>query len=259
MGITSLNQINETTVRQFLINGRANRNWSVHTFIQYHKTIKVFCDWCIQRGHLESNPVCNIETPKPEKRIPKGLSLKQANRLLEIVYNYPYKNEFYRKRNHAIFATLLYTGLRRNELINLKLTDVNIEQKTLFVRQGKGSKDRIIPLNYNLVDSLGKYIAERERYNKTCPEFFTSIVNNSGIGDQGLKRLIKKMRDVSKIKFSAHTLRHTFATLMLEGGCDIYSLSKLMGHSNISTTTIYLAATTQHLRSQITKHPLGFD
>ena len=71
------------------------------------------------------------------------------------------------------------------------------------------------------------------------------------------KNLTKKMKDVSKIKFSAHKLRHTFATLMLEGGCDIYSLSRMMGHSDIKTTAIYLAASAEHLRSQMTKHPLN--
>ncbi len=73
----------------------------------------------------------------------------------------------------------------------------------------------------------------------------------------GLKKLVWQVRESSGIYFSVHKLRHTFATLMLEGGCDIYSLSKMMGHSDIKTTTIYLSASAEHLRSQMTKHPLN--
>lgn len=104
--------------------------------------------------------------------------------------------------------------------------------------------------------SLERYSDIRKKAYKTCPEFFTSYTYNQGITDSGLKRLIVKINKASGIKLASHKLRHTFATLMLEGGCDIYSLSKLMGHNNISTTTIYLNASAQLLREQISKHPL---
>jgi site-specific recombinase XerD len=75
--------------------------------------------------------------------------------------------------------------------------------------------------------------------------------------ETGIKRLVEAIREASGIKFTIHKLRHTFATLMLEGGCDIFSLSKMMGHSDIKTTTIYLAASAEHLRAQMIKHPLN--
>ncbi len=78
-----------------------------------------------------------------------------------------------------------------------------------------------------------------------------------GFTSSGLKRLVGQLKKASGLSFTIHKLRHTFATLMLEGGCDIFSLSKMMGHSDIKTTTIYLSATAEHLRSQITKHPLN--
>ena len=83
-----------------------------------------------------------------------------------------------------------------------------------------------------------------------------STIYNVGNSDDTLS-LVEKMRASSGITFTVHKLRHTFATLMLEGGCDIYSLSKMMGHSDIKTTTIYLAASAEHLRTQMTKHPLN--
>jgi site-specific recombinase XerD len=151
----------------------------------------------------------------------------------------------------------LLAGLRKKELINLKLTDVDIENMTIFVRQGKGARDRIIPMCYTLTDSLKKYLIERERLHKTAPEFFCSLNRNMGIKSIGLRRMVELFREESNIKFSLHKLRHTFATLMLEGGADIFSLSKMMGHSDIKTTTIYLAASAEHLRKQMTKHPLN--
>ena len=112
-------------------------------------------------------------------------------------------------------------------------------------------------MSHTLAHTLERYVEERKRLNKSCPEFFTSLNRNSGFTNSGLKNLTRKLNRDSGIKFNIHKLRHSFATLMLEGGCDIYSLSRMMGHSDIKTTTIYLAASADHLRSQITKHPLN--
>ncbi len=142
-------------------------------------------------------------------------------------------------------------------MLNLKLTDVDLENMSIFIRQGKGSKDRVVPISFRLAEILKKYLTERQRLKKTCPEFFTSLNRNVGFTESGMKRLVDNIVDASGIKFTIHKLRHTFATLMLEGGCDIYSLSKMMGHNDIKTTTIYLSASTDHLRTQITKHPLN--
>lgn len=179
--------------------------------------------------------------------------------MLEIAYNYPYDYRFLRYRNHALFATFIYAGLRKSELLNLGLADVDLENRTIFVRLGKGNKDRIIPICTPLAQSLKRYSDERRRLNKTCPEFFASLNRDVGFTDSGLKRLAQKLRRASGLQFSIHKLRHTFATLMLEGGCDIYSLSRMLGHSDIKTTTIYLAASAEHLREQMTKHPLNMN
>lgn len=256
-GISEINQVSDDNVRNLFYYGRTERKWSANTFIIYHKTLLVFFRWCIKQGYIEKNPIIDIEKPKLEKRLPIKLTKQDTLHLLEIVYNYPYDYKFLRYRNHAIFSTFIFTGLRKQELLNLKFTDVDIENLTVFVRQGKGKKDRIVPMSYVLAQSLKKYVEERKRLNKTNPEFFSSLRGNIGYTENGLKRLVEQVRKTSGIIFTAHKLRHTFATLMLEGGCDIYSLSKMMGHSDIKTTTIYLAASAEHLRGQMTKHPLN--
>lgn len=255
--ITEINQVNDVNIRQLFIHGRTDKKWKPNTFICYHKSLMVFFRWCVQNGYLERNPIEDIEIPKLEKKLPPKLTKQDTTRLLEIVYNYPYDYKFLRYRNHAIFSTFVFAGLRKKELINLKLADVDIENFTIFVHQGKGSKDRVIPMSYTLASTLKRYLEERKRLNKTCAEFFTSLNRNLGFTDTGLRNLARKMRYASGIDFTIHKLRHTFATMMLEGGCDIYSLSRMMGHSDIKTTTIYLAASAEHLRSQIMKHPLN--
>jgi site-specific recombinase XerD len=255
--IDSFNQVSEDVVRNFFYQGRLERNWKSATFISFHKTLFVFFRWAVQRGYIQSNPVTNIEVPKLEKRLPPKLTKQDALKLLEIVYNYPYEYKFPRYRNHAIFATFLFAGLRKSELLSLQLMDVDIDNLSIFVRQGKGAKDRVIPMSTTLAVSLRRYLEERKRLRRTCPEFFVSTNRNMGFTRNGLNHLIQEIKRVSKVSFSAHKLRHTFATLMLEGGCDIYSLSRMMGHSDIKTTTIYLAASAEHLREQMTKHPLN--
>ncbi len=255
--ITELEQATDEVVRKFFFEGRTLRNWSVNTFLTYYKTLSVFFDWCIRNKHCLTSPTRDIQLPKLPKRLPPKLTKQQALRLLEVVYNYPYPHSFLRHRNHAVFAVFIFAGLRRQEVLNLQLSDADVDNLTLFVRQGKGSKDRIIPMCRALAEILRAYVNERRKLGKTCPELFTSLASNRGLPDITLRKLIAIIRRASGIAFTAHMLRHTFATLMLEGGCDIYSLSKMMGHSDISTTTIYLAASAEHLRSQMTKHPLN--
>ncbi len=255
--ITSIDDLDQKKVQSFFLKGRVEKNWTTATYRTYYMTLIVFFRWCISQGHLEKNYCDEIELPKMEKSLPKRLSKKDALKLLEVVYNYPYTQKYQRDRNHAMFSTFLFTGLRKSELLNLTLSDVDMENRTIFVRRGKGNKDRIVPMGHSLTQSLHRYLVERKKWKKTCPEFFTCSNRNKGLSDTGLKLLIQKIRKASGVYFTSHRLRHTYATMMIEGGCDIFSLSKMMGHSDIKTTTIYLSTTAEHLRHQISKHPLN--
>lgn len=257
MNISSIEDITEKKVHEYFLKGRVEKQWKTATYRTYYMTLIVFFRWCIKKGYMETNFAETIEVPKLEKSLPKAMRKKDALLLLEVVYNYPYAHRFLKYRNHALFSMFLLTGLRKNELLNLKLTDVDVDNLTVFVRQGKGNKDRIVPMSHTLAQSLKRYLLERKKQRKTCAEFFVSSNRNKGYSENGLKLLVNQLREASGIYFTVHTLRHTFATLMLEGGCDIFSLSKMMGHSDIKTTTIYLSATAEHLRSQVFKHPLN--
>lgn len=256
-GITDLSQVNEDNVRNMFYIGRTERKWSVNTYIVYHKSLLVFFRWCVQNKFLLENPVERIEKPKLEKLLPPKLTKQDALRLLDVVSNYPYHNNFLRYRNHAIFAVFIFAGLRKQELLKLKLTDIDLVNFSLFIKQGKGNKDRIIPISFTLATILQKYLDERKRAKKKNIELFCSWAGNNAYTESSLKRLVELAKASSGIHFSVHKLRHTFATLMLEGGCDIFSLSRMMGHSDIKTTTIYLHATVEHLQGEMRKHPLN--
>lgn len=255
--VREMEQVSKDNVRSLFFHGRIERKWSVNTFYIIHKSLLVFFRWCVSRGYIGTNAVEDIEKPVKEQKLPAKLNRQDAAHLLEVVYNYPYNNVFLRCRNHALFATIIYAGLRKSELLQLKFTDVDMDNRTILIRHGKGNKDRIIPISLALFESLKRYITERKKKDKTCPEFFASCIRSHVFTSDGLRHLLKKIRKASSLQFSIHHLRHTFATLMLEGGCDIYSLSKMMGHSDIKTTTIYLSASVDHLRSQISKHILN--
>lgn len=256
-GVTDIKNVTHDSVRAYFLAGRVDRAWSPNSFVTYLKSLVVFFRWCEKEGYITGNPALDIESPKMEKRLPPKLTKQQATFILEVVYNQTYISKFLRYRNHAIFSVFIYAGLRKSELLNLKYADVDLENMAIFVRQGKGAKDRIVPICSSLRSILEKYLSERSRLNKTCPDFFTSFGEDRNLTEISLKRLFDKIKASSKISFSIHKLRHTFATLMLEGGCDIFSLSKMMGHSDIKTTTIYLAASADHLRAQMFKHPLN--
>ena len=255
--ISNLDEVTNNNIRALFYSGRTERAWMPNTFLHYYKTLMVFFRWCVRNKYLSSNPMSDIEVPRLEKKLPSKLTKQEAMKILEVTYNYPWDSNFLRHRNYAILSMFLFAGLRKSELLTLKFMDIDIENLSIFVRQGKGNKDRIVPMSYTLAESLKKYIVERKKLNKTCPQFFASLNNDVGFSESGLRNLIKSIRKSSGIYFAAHKMRHTFATLMLEGGADIYSLSRMLGHNDLKTTAIYLYASVEHLRSQMTKHPLN--
>lgn len=256
--VERIDEVSFLIAQKFFFWGRSARNWKPSTFISHHKRMNVFFKWSHERKFITENPFELIEKPRLEKSLPKRLSKQEALGIIEASTCLPYPTPFLRYRNHAIFATFLYCGLRKSELLTLKVTDVDLTNMVISIRHGKGNKDRVVPIPFQLIAVLEKYLHERKQLNRTSLYFFVSVNRDGRLTDSGLKRLVLRIREASGTYFYIHMLRHTFATLMIEGGCDIYSLSKMMGHNDIKTTTIYLSASVEHLRGQMTKHPLNF-
>ena len=255
--IEKIDELTKHLIESWIYKGKLELNWSATTIRLRLCSLSLFLDWCVNEEIIKENPCKRIPRPKLPQRLPKSITKTQAEHLLDWTKNFTYTYKFERLRAIAIISTFLYTGIRKAELINLKLTDIDLENKTLYVRLGKCGKDRLLPLHPALIEALGDYIKDRKRLKKSCPYFFTSLVRNDKMGESVVKRLIERLRTKSGIYFYPHILRHTFATLMLEGGCNLFALSKMLGHSDIKTTTIYLGASKEHLEEQISKFPIN--
>jgi len=258
--VRCLSEVTSAIIRSFLLYGRAECEWKAVTVHTYVKLLVVYFKWCVKRGFVGDTPMIDIELPILEDVVPRDIPAPEAQRILEAAYNYPNISAFVRNRNHAIFSVLIFGGLRKSELLNLKLMDIDFEAMTIFVRQGKGRKDRKIPMDGTLVMSLQRYLGERNRCNKTAPEFFAAFRKNAGMTEHGLLHVVSNVREASGVKFSLHQLRHTFATQMLIGGCSLPALKAMMGHSKIETTERYTRGVVNHLREEVAKHAmLGSD
>jgi len=255
--VKTVHEINRPLIENYILRGKLDRGWSAKTIRTRISSIKLFLDWCVRQEIIEKNPAKEIDLPKLPQTLPRHLTKDQALTLLEWTRGFRYSYKFERVRAIAIMSTFIFTGIRLQELLNLKIEDVRFDDRDLLIRSGKGNKDRLIPLNHDLLVALKNYMKDRDRLKRHNPQLFVSLVADKPMKYESVKRLVERLRTKSKIHFTPHMLRHTFATLMLEGGADIFAISKMLGHSDIKTTTIYLSATTAHLKSEVEKHPLS--
>jgi len=163
-------------------------------------------------------------------------------------YNWYYKIEG--SRNEAILNCFLFTGLRLSELIKLKTIDVNTSTKEIMVREGKGKKDRIVPLHPRLSMVLKGYLEERKKYCKPSIWLFTSVRSDKKLSAKNIQTMCRKVSAISGIKFTPHMLRHTFARLSLDAGSDFYDLKEILGHSDIATTQIYASVSIKKVKER---------
>lgn len=200
-------------------------------------SVRTFFDYLMMNKIIKENPCEKIESPKLRKNLPKVLSIDDVNKLLSLK-----SNTTLEYRNKAMIELMYDAGLRVSELVNLEVNNINL--KDCYVRCfGKGKKERIVPLGDIAIEVLDKYInIYRDSLLKgyfTDKLFISSY--GKGITRQGFFKILKseaKKAGITK-EFSPHTLRHSFATHLLEYGADLSSISELLGHENIKTTQIY--------------------
>ena len=209
-------------------------------------SIRMFYDFMVKRRFMDASPMTGIDGPKIGKYLPDVLSVEEVDRLLDFTCD----NDF-SFRNRCILELLYSTGLRISELISLKLENIVLDEAFVKV-MGKGSKERIVPLNDVALDYLEKYIKEvRPRMLKgvTTDDLF---LNNHGKGltRQAVFKVIKKRAEEIHLKksISPHTLRHSFATHLLQNGADIRFIQELLGHAELGTTEIYTHVANETLK-----------
>lgn len=251
-GIINLNQVKVRDITGYLkwLDEQKEENSSIA-----HKltTIKNLHKYLYQQKQVTIDVTETIERPKLRKKLPNTLSIEDVDLLLDIPLKTPFDY-----RNKAMLELLYGTGLRVSELVNLTIHSIDLENCVIIV-YGKGSKERMIPLGEYCLESLQNYLDRREQLTKG---YLTEqlFLNNHGkpITRQGFFKILKKLLKEKGLNpnVSPHTLRHSFATHLLNSGADLRSIQEMLGHSDISTTKIYTHVSDTKLKEDYHKyHP----
>lgn len=201
--------------------------------------VRAFFKWLTLENHLLYNPAADLEVPRVPRQLPRVLLTVQD---AEHVLAQPDVETPMGLRNRAMLETFYSTGIRRLELARLKLYDVDTERGTLMVRQGKGRKDRLVPLGERACRWIDRYVAEVRPQLVREPDHGMLFVTDYGeaFEKNRLGDMVKRYMRLAGFEHGAcHAFRHAMATHMLEGGCDIRYIQAILGHSQLSTTEIY--------------------
>jgi integrase/recombinase XerD len=211
--------------------------------------VRRFLHWLVRARILAMNPATSLEPPRVERRLPKAiLTAREAEQVL----SQPDTTTPRGLRDRAILETLYATGLRRQELCALRIDDLDLESGTLIVRQGKGKKDRMLPLSERAAAWIEKYLSEARFQLWRGPDDGTLFLTHFGkaLGPCQLTKTVRlavEAADLGK-RGACHLFRHTLATLMLDGGADLRYVQAMLGHADISTTQIYTRVAIRRLK-----------
>ena len=235
-------------IREFL-NYLYGQNYTKSTTARKLATLRSFYKFLIRRGQVSVNPLSTIRTPKQEKRLPKCLTLDQVQKLLDA----PGDGDILAARDRAMLEVLYSSGIRVSELVELEMADIDLQEGALRVR-GKGRKDRITPIGSQAIKALQRYFEMRGLDPKSQkPEHAGQVfLNKHGepLSTRSVRRKLDKYLTIAGLDpgISPHTLRHSFATHLLNNGADLRSVQELLGHQSLSTTQIYTHLTTSRMK-----------
>jgi len=216
-------------------------------------SIRSFFKFLFREGIIKNNPASSLSTPKRDKHLPKFLDEKEIVLLLES----PEKEDESGLRDAAILETLYSTGIRVSELVSLNIGSVDQIGGVIKVL-GKGKKERIVPIGDRALQAVRDYLRKRRLTGGKDDRALFFNKNGGRLTDRSVRRIINKyiLKTSIQQKISPHTLRHSFATHLLDHGADLRSVQELLGHANLSTTQIYTHITTERLKSAYEKtHP----
>ena len=248
-----------TRYQRYLFNCRTAEGWPLSFRTQYSRLmpLKSFFKWLARNNVILYNPAADLELPKLEKRLPRNvMNAAEA----ESVINQPDTTTRLGVRDRAILETLYSTGVRRMELVALTLFDLDVSRGTVMIREGKGKKDRMVPIGERALAWIKKYLVEVRPTLVVPPDGGTLFLTVLGepLSRNRLGELVREYVEKAGIakKGSCHLFRHTMATLMLENGADIRFIQEMLGHENLSTTQIYTQVSIRKLKEVHTAtHP----
>lgn len=245
-----LREVSSQTLIIFLIK-RQTEGVSELTISKDISAIRAFGDYLVRKNYWQENVALLLEKPKISKKLPKVLSVDQVDGLLDAIDTRTPSGI----RDDALFELIYSCGLRISEACGLTIPNVHLEEKLILVR-GKGDKERIVPFGERAFEKIQKYLFEVRPglvKNKNVAQLF---VNYKGepISRKGVWKRFKELEAAAGLDAKVHTLRHSFATHLLAGGADLRSVQELLGHSDLSTTTIYTHVTDDQLEKAHEKY-----
>ena len=245
-GASSLDDLTETILIGFMESLR-QAGMSAGSISRKLSAIKTFSKYSYREGSVKKDFTANVMGMRAGKKLPSVLSIEEVSKLL----NQPNGPEPGDVRDKAMLETLYATGLRVSELINLRLIDLNLDVG--FLRCfGKGSKERIVPIGQVAIACVNRYLADgRPKFaNSASSEYIFLNSRGRKMSRVGFWKIIKKYTAKAGIlkNISPHTLRHSFATHLLQGGADLRSIQEMLGHADIATTQIYTHVTRDKLK-----------
>ena len=240
--------VNYEFIKEYLV-FMYNKKYKRNTIARKLSSLRSFYKYLFNNNIIKTNPFKYVKTPKKEKMLPKYLSVVD----LETIFNVPDLNFNLGQRDRLILEILYATGIRVGELVEIKVSDIYFFNKEIKVN-GKGSKQRIVEFGDYCFEYINLFLNDgREKilkkHNKTSSYL---IINDHGdkITTRGVELLIDKIikKAALKRKVTPHMLRHTFATHLLNEGCDILTVKELLGHESLESTQIYTHVSNEHLR-----------
>ena len=258
--LSTVAKIELANIHAFLSYLRRNYRSKPATISRKNAAIRTFFNYlCNKTKRIPKNPAQDLENPKPEKRLPKYLSLEESKRLLSISQSEEDRNAV---RNHAIITLFLNCGMRLSELCNINIKDIDFTENRLTVI-GKGNKERTIYLNNACIKAINSYLEERPKVDVKYASRDALFLSEQKkrISNRTVQYVVKqelKRSGLDITKYSVHKLRHTAATLMYKyGNVDIRALQELLGHESIATTEIYTHVDNDQIRSAVENNPLA--
>lgn len=240
-GVLSLNDIKRSNVNSFILKLRED-SYTPRSIVRKIASLRGFFKWLCANEFIALNPTQTLEQPKLPKRLPKVMTIEEVNAILTSDLN----------KEEALIVELLYgCGLRVSELVNLKLNNIDVNSKYIQC-YGKGSKERIVPFGSKAQLALKKYLKHRDLIilKNKLPDTKVLLLKEDGncVSRQDVYNFIKKQGEKIHKHISPHTLRHSFATHLLENGADLRVVQELLGHSDVSTTQLYTHITKKRLK-----------
>ncbi len=239
-GISDVADISRNNLNSYIIALRQG-NINPRSVVRKIASLRGFFKWLSSNEYIKNNPAIFLEQPKLAKKLPKVMTLQEIKEIFHSDLS----------AEQALIVELLYDcGLRVSELVNLKISDIDLKSKYIQCF-GKGSKERVIPFGKKAKEAINKYLAARDiiisKYGLKTKRLFIKTSGNL-LTRQDVYNFVKKIGEKIHKHISPHTLRHTFATHLLENGADLRVVQELLGHSDVATTQLYTHITKKRLK-----------